>query len=209
MNAGKQLEREIRELKLLVKGLSKVKDFPQELFELMDNHIDSISLLIGGSSEIVSHDQLTDEFINDQPVEEIISNVQVEEPHPFKSSEIVYPEDSKEFKSVVTSNNNIDNHVVSLNDTKSVQPVLNDTIETKRLVDLNRMLTLNDRFRFQREFFGNDSSKMNECLIVINGMGSRDEAIGYFKEAYPESEKSDAYDEFIEMLGRMFIKKRS
>lgn len=209
MNAGKQLEREIRELKLLVKGLSKVKDFPQELFELMDNHIDSISLLIGGSSEIVSHDQLTDEFINNQPVEEIISNVQVEESLPFKSSDIVYPEDSKEFKSVVTSNNNIDNHVVSLNDTKSVQPVLNDTIETKRLVDLNRMLTLNDRFRFQREFFGNDSSKMNECLIVINGMGSRDEAIEYFKEEYPESEKSDAYDEFIEMLGRMFIKKRS
>lgn len=157
MIAGNQLEREIRELKLLVKGLSKVKDFPQELFELMDNHINTISLLIGGSSDNVG----------------------------------------------------LDNHVVSLNDAKTVQSVLNDTIETKRVVDMNKMMTLNDRFRFQREFFGNDSSRMNECLSIINGKETKDEAVEYFKGAYPESEKSDAYDEFIEMLGKMFIKKRS
>jgi len=209
MNAGNQLEREIRELKLLVKGLSKVKDFPQELFELMDNHIDTISLLTVGISDVVCHDHQADKFINNQPDEEIICNVKIEESLPFKSSETVFPEDSGEIKSKVTSFNNLDNHVVSLNDTKAVQPVLNDTIDTRRIVDLNRMLTLNDRFRFQREFFGNDSSKMNECLNILNAKETRDEAVEYFKDAYPECEKSDAYDEFIEMLGRMFIKKRS
>jgi hypothetical protein len=209
MNAGNQLEREIRELKLLVKGLSKVKDFPQELFELMDNHIDTISLLTGGTSYMAGHGQLADDYINNQPEGEIINIFEVEESRPNISSEIFSTDDSGKIKSKFTSINNPDNHIVSLNETKSVQPVLNDTIDTKRIVDLNRMLTLNDRFRFQREFFGNDSSKMNECLNILNAKETRDEAVEYFKEAYPECEKSDAYDEFIEMLGRMFIKKRS
>jgi anionic cell wall polymer biosynthesis LytR-Cps2A-Psr (LCP) family protein len=201
MNAGNQLEKEIRELKLLVKGLSKVNDFPHELLELMDNHIDNISQLVCILSDETKSDINTEDLKSETTIQSVSLNP------PTVIMDECHTEDKQSEKVVVSPSQN--NPKILFNDSKPVQTILNDTIETKRIVDLNRMMTLNDRFRFQREFFSNDSSRMNECLSIINGLETIDEAIEYFKSNYPESVKSDDYDEFVDMLGRMFLKSRS
>lgn len=51
------------------------------------------------------------------------------------------------------------------------QPVLSDKFAE---------FTLNDKFRFRRELFGNSDIDMNEALDVVNAMSSRDEVEDYF-----------------------------
>lgn len=46
--------------------------------------------------------------------------------------------------------------------------------------DLRKAFSLNDRFRFRRELFGNSDEKMNEAITAVENMDSMQEAREYF-----------------------------
>lgn len=46
--------------------------------------------------------------------------------------------------------------------------------------DLRKAFSLNDRFRFRRELFGNSDEKMNEAITAVENMDSMQEAHEYF-----------------------------
>ena len=82
---------------------------------------------------------------------------------------------------------------------------VNDLLEQTRRIDFTRSLTLNDRFRFQREFFGNDSRKMTEVFATINETQTLEEAIDYLHRVCTIDENSECFQDFYSMLSAHFM----
>jgi len=81
---------------------------------------------------------------------------------------------------------------------------MNEQLEQRRLKDLTKSLTLNDRFRFQREFFENDTQKMLDVFSAINDTTSMEEALDYLRGVCTVDEASDSYKDFCVMLDLHF-----
>ena len=141
MDAVNRLEQEIKELKLLVLGLSKIPGFPSELLELINLRTENIYRLISSEQEINTLEENDASIVITSEIKEDITTIR----------ETIH-------ESRVTGSTK------TFNDVLSQTACINDRIEPKRLVDLSKMLTLNDRFRFQREFFGNDADSFQGNL---------------------------------------------
>jgi len=186
MNAEKRLQQEITELKLLVLGLSKIQGFPSELLELINIRTDNIQHIISSEPEI------TPAFVEDNDTSIVIT------------SEV--NEDITTIRETIHETR-ISGSSKTYNDLLSQTARINDRLESNRLVDLSKMLTLNDRFRFMREFFGNDAQKMTENLAAISQLGSFEEAQTLFREICPLGEESESITDFYMMLEKWFSQK--
>lgn len=68
----------------------------------------------------------------------------------------------------------------------SAPPSLNDVITAPpTFVDMKRGISLNDRFLFQRELFGNDPQKMNEAMHTLGTFTTYEEAEEYSASDLP------------------------
>ena len=56
---------------------------------------------------------------------------------------------------------------------------LEEALQRQQAKELRKALSLNDRFRFRRELFGNSDIRMNETLSLIDAMQSYEEAEDY------------------------------
>lgn len=83
----------------------------------------------------------------------------------------------------------------SLND---VQPV-NQTIQ-----DVQRSISLNDRFLFQRELFYNNRDAMNTMLTKLQSFSSFDLAESYLKRNTTWDFRDETVDKFLQMLKDSF-----
>ena len=66
--------------------------------------------------------------------------------------------------------------------------------------DIYKAFTLNDKFRFRRALFGNNSSQYNEALDLISQMDNYNETADYFFTQYgwnPEDENVKAFMEIV------------
>ncbi len=66
------------------------------------------------------------------------------------------------------------------------------------------LLSVNDRFRFRRELFGNSDPDFNDALNLIATMDSYDEAEDYFINSLEWDSESLVVKEFLEMLMRYY-----
>ena len=64
--------------------------------------------------------------------------------------------------------------------------------------------TLNDKFRFRRELFGNSDIDMNEALDVVNAMSSRDEVEDYFYNDMCWDPANDDVKDFMRIVTAKF-----
>lgn len=110
-----------------------------------------------------------------------------------------------------------DSEPVVLGDSKKISPVngtvpfdrttpsLNDVIPTQpAVVDLKRNLSLNDRFLFQRELFGNDRQAMNDTLQVLGTFNTYEEAEQYIRESLAWDFNSPTVSDFLQTLKNGF-----
>ena len=81
---------------------------------------------------------------------------------------------------------------------------LNEAIERKRLADLKKAFTLNDRFRFCRELFGRDEKRMNSVIADLNEKNSYEESIACLKEQFDWNFEDETVTEFIAILEKRF-----
>ncbi len=87
----------------------------------------------------------------------------------------------------------------------SAPPSLNDMISAPpTFVDLKRGISLNDRFLFQRELFGNDPQKMNEAMHTLGTFTTYEEAEEYAKEAYTWDFDDPTVGEFLQVVRKGF-----
>ena len=87
----------------------------------------------------------------------------------------------------------------------SAPPSLNDVITAPpTFVDLKRGISLNDRFLFQRELFGNDPQKMNEAIHTLGTFTTYEEAEAYAQATYPWDFNDPTVGEFLQVVRKGF-----
>lgn len=70
--------------------------------------------------------------------------------------------------------------------------------------DIHRAFTINDRFRFKRELFGNSNTQLNDALDVIAAMNSYEEAEDYFYNDLVWDKESDDVKDFMSVVAHHF-----
>lgn len=66
------------------------------------------------------------------------------------------------------------------------------------------LISINDRFRFKRELFGNSDKAFNEALTLLTSMESAEEARDYFLNETDWDPERDVVVEFFDMAERYF-----
>jgi len=72
--------------------------------------------------------------------------------------------------------------------------------------DLRKAFSLNDRFRFRRELFGNDEAAMNEALDRIESMNTHLDAEHYFYNLLGWKRDDEVVKEFMQIVSNHFHK---
>lgn len=92
---------------------------------------------------------------------------------------------------------------------ESVQPVVSPTssILAERIkpsTNLRQAISLNDSFRFTRELFDGDSTRMNEVVRLLGEASSLDGAMTVFNSEVSVKEENEAVIDFVELLKKYF-----
>ena len=74
----------------------------------------------------------------------------------------------------------------------------------KPATDLQHAISLNDSFRFTRELFAGDATRMNEVVRLCGGASSLDEAMSVFMSTVQPDEENEAAADFIQLLKKYF-----
>ena len=74
----------------------------------------------------------------------------------------------------------------------------------KPATDLQHAISLNDSFRFTRELFAGDATRMNEVVRLCGEASSLDEAMSVFMSTVQPDEENEAAADFIELLKKYF-----
>ena len=83
-----------------------------------------------------------------------------------------------------------------------VAPILAERI--KPAIHLRQAISLNDSFRFTRELFGGDQSRMNEVVRRLGDASSLEEAMRLLSSEIAVDEENGATADFIELLKKYF-----
>ena len=147
--------------------------------------------------------QIKDESENDDFIEE----------SDFESVEIV-SEDI--FESIDSETEELDDDIIELDDIDSYNDIEDDntvlsepiTIEEKLAIqntrDLRTAFTINDRFRFKRELFGNKDTELADALNMISAMSSFAEVQEYFFEDLEWDKDNPEVIDFLKIISNYF-----
>ena len=81
---------------------------------------------------------------------------------------------------------------------------IGEKMSMHRAKELRKALSLNDRFRFRRELFGNKDVEMNNTLNLIDAMNDYAEAREYLLQDLGWSYEEPVVQEFMELVERHF-----
>ncbi len=81
---------------------------------------------------------------------------------------------------------------------------LQKKLESRHFADLSKALSLNDRFRFRRDLFGDSPETMDQVLRDINAMQSMDEALAYLHQHYSAYSETESFADFFKLLNNHF-----
>ena len=81
-------------------------------------------------------------------------------------------------------------------------PILAERI--KPATDLRHAISLNDSFRFTRELFNGDATRMNEVVRQLGEAASLEKALDIFNSIVHPDEENEAALDFIELLRKYF-----
>lgn len=115
------------------------------------------------------------------------------------------PEDIAVPEEVVT----VESTEVVVDDPVSMEP--KETIEPKeskvtpdRATLLRRSFTVNDKFRFRRELFGNSETEFADALNLVSAMNCLSEAEDYFYGDLEWDSENEEVRDFMDVISRFF-----
>ena len=82
---------------------------------------------------------------------------------------------------------------------------LEEALQRQQAKELRKALSLNDRFRFRRELFGNSDIRMNETLSLIDAMQSYEEAEDYILNDLIWDVENPDVAEFMKIVQKHFL----
>jgi len=107
---------------------------------------------------------------------------------------IIHPEKKRLIGDPVTTEGN----VKPTNNTNSV-------VEKRKLSDLRKAFSLNDRFRYRRELFGGSEDSMNKAIAILNEKDSIKDSIQFLEEKLRWDFSSPTVKDFIKLLELRFL----
>ncbi|MDR1222395.1 MAG: hypothetical protein LBL07_05900 [Tannerella sp.] len=87
----------------------------------------------------------------------------------------------------------------------SAPPSVNDVIEKRKLSDLRKAFSLNDRFRYRRELFGGSEEIMNKVITTLNNKTSYKESMLFLEEKLHWDFTDPTVKDFIKVLEIRFL----
>ena len=122
-----------------------------------------------------------------------------------------------------TKNETIESHDTTASDTEEVneetyeiieetpsgnEPIrLDEKLARQYSRDLRKAFSLNDRFRFRRELFGNSGAEMNDTLNLVEAMLNREEACDYFYHDLQWDRDNPEVIDFMAIIDKHFSNK--
>jgi len=82
---------------------------------------------------------------------------------------------------------------------------LNEILEKKNLSDFRKAFSLNDRFRFRRDLFNGDESRMNKTISELNDIQTYEDSISYLHNELKWNIEDEAVADFIKLLEKRFL----
>lgn len=83
-----------------------------------------------------------------------------------------------------------------------VRRILGDRIKPSK--DLRKSISLNDSFRYSRELFGDNISRMNKVIQEISHMETLSEVLPYLYNEWETDDENEAAADFLELLKKYF-----
>ncbi len=108
------------------------------------------------------------------------------------------------------TDDNADAQYISLDDLSELDSEENGVIRVDELLqrrvadDIRKAFTLNDKYRFRRELFGNSDIAFNDALDMIASMHSFEEAHDYFSNDLGWNLDNDDVKDFLEVVSSHF-----
>lgn len=90
------------------------------------------------------------------------------------------------------------------NDDENDEIISVDTEKLPERKDIRSFFTVNDKFRFKRELFGNNNIEFTESLNLVQTMRTFDEAEDYFYNDLQWDSESEDVMEFMSIIARFF-----
>ncbi|MDD6210799.1 MAG: hypothetical protein PUB21_09370 [Bacteroidales bacterium] len=87
-----------------------------------------------------------------------------------------------------------------------VKPSVHIVAEVASSEDVRKLLSLNDRFRFQRELFNGNAEAFNRMLDALNSMSSYSEALQFLFTDMHWKEDDEVVKEFCTLIERRFLR---
>lgn len=209
---------------LVALAVDKAENLKKCLTELAEIGNESAEIV---SAEIVETQVVEKPQVADiQPIEPKVTEVvvtesepEIVEPEPIAEPEIVEPIPGEEpekateivpekvesatptiVAETIQKSEAVVDHFEKENDGNSVAA----TLANQPVSDIKRAISIGDRFRFQRELFGNNGELMAKTLDAINACGTLTEAEDYLAQNCDFSGESPAASDFMEIVKRKF-----
>jgi len=87
---------------------------------------------------------------------------------------------------------------------EKVNTSLDKTLNNRKITDLKKSISLNDKFRFQKELFKGNASLMNQTLEILNEAEDKNDAMEYLSN-FEWDEKNQNTIDFMELVNRKFL----
>ena len=82
---------------------------------------------------------------------------------------------------------------------------INDLIEKKKLSDLRKAFSLNDRFLYRRELFGGSEDAMNKVIAILNTKASFKDSVDFLEEKMHWDFSNPTVKNFVKILEIRFL----
>ena len=189
------IELDIQELKYLMQVLAT--DANPTLKVVAKRNIQQMRARLDALQKLLDETPVEEVAIPEAPVAPVVipEPAPVEEPvvvEITKPVEIVYPKLESTPKPESESS-----AIIS-----SASPILAERI--KPATDLRHAISLNDSFRFAREIFGGDTTRMNEVIRQLGAAPSLEKALELFSSTVNPDEENETVVDFIELLKKYF-----
>ncbi len=134
-----------------------------------------------------------------------------QEPQPLEETVVVnesektyYPWEHEEENEFVVSDELVPSKELEVSE--NAEPItLEEVLQRRQAKELRKALSLNDKFRFRRELFGNSDVRMTETLALIDAMSSYEEAEDYiFNDLGWDAENPEVV-EFMNIVQKRFL----
>ena len=214
-NSLETLLKQVLELEgLLLIAVKRGDDAPSMVYDMIRQK----AAAIGGMAEVKApyNEQGIDALPDDEPDDDITVEF-VDEPEPEAEQPVAEPAVEPD----PVAEEPIAEPVVEPEPEAEVEPelepepdpddqplTLDEALQRDMTKDLRQAFSLNDRYRYRRELFGNSDSVMNETLNLIEAMHSFDEAEDYFYKDLQWEHDSPEVADFMVIIKNHFWNKR-